>query len=355
MLAALATTLLLSTQRGRPEVVLFPAVAEGEASLVFFGDTMLGGAAQAELEEHGYDYPFEGLTDLLESAGAAAVVGNHEAPITERTDKARPNKKWNYACAPSAAGALARAGITHLSLANNHAMDRGVEGLLETIDHLEGVGIVPFGAGANRDQAREPAVIEAGDTTVAVIGVMHPWSKYYDRWQPDEGRAGVAFLDGGTAKETARRAREKADVVVAFPHWGGTYGPVSSSQRRLFERRLAGQVDAVMGHHSHEAQAVDLIEGMPVLWSLGNGVFGTRGRFGRGQGRGLVARLVVGGGRVLRVEAVPIRIDNRQVKYQPYPCTADDAEGVLQALAEETAELFSVEDGVGVLQVQNIY
>lgn len=331
--------------------VLFPPLAENEAAVLFLGDTMLGDAMQGELERHGYDHPFEKLADLLESGEAAAVVGNHEAPITDRTKRDRPNGKWNYACEPVSAGALARAGFTHLSLANNHAMDRGVEGLVDTIDHLEAVGIVVFGAGVDRDQTREPAVIQAGDTSVAVIGVMHPWSKYYDRWQPDEQRGGIAFLDGGTANETARRARGLADVVVAFPHWGGTYGPVSSSQRRLFERRLSGQVDVVVGHHSHEAQAIELIEGMPVLWSLGNGVFGTRGRFDRDKGYGLVVRLVVGGGRLLRVEVVPIQVDNRQVSYQPRPCPTEDAAGALQVLTVGTGDHFRVEDGVGILDV----
>ena len=153
------------------------------------------------------------------------------------------------------------------------------------------------------------------------------------------------------AEVTLRLYTSLADVVVAFPHWGGTYGPVSSSQRRLFERRLSGQVDVVVGHHSHEAQAIELIEGMPVLWSLGNGVFGTRGRFDRDKGYGLVVRLVVGGGRLLRVEVVPIQVDNRQVSYQPRPCPTEDAAGALQVLTVGTGDHFRVEDGVGILDV----
>jgi len=87
------------------------------------------------------------------------------------------------------------------------------------------------------------------------------------------------------------------------------------------------------------------------VWSLGNGVFGTRGRFDGDQGHGLVVRLVVRSGRLMRVESVPIRIDNCRIDYQSRPCSAAEADRVLRALDATAQGGLGIEAGVGILDV----
>jgi poly-gamma-glutamate capsule biosynthesis protein CapA/YwtB (metallophosphatase superfamily) len=110
------------------------------ASLVFIGDTLLGGQATKTLEREGYGHAFEGLAPVLSAADL--VIANHEGPIT--TADRRSVKGYNegkkrrwYKAHPDSARALAEAGVGVVSLANNHVLDFGIEGLADTIAALD--------------------------------------------------------------------------------------------------------------------------------------------------------------------------------------------------------------------------
>ena len=100
------------------------AVQDGDetTTITFAGDSLLGDQSQRTLEKKGYDWPFAQVTDLLT---ADFVVANAEGPITARTKWGNPTADYSYNSLPPAADAFAAAGVDALSLANNHAMDRG--------------------------------------------------------------------------------------------------------------------------------------------------------------------------------------------------------------------------------------
>jgi len=342
---------VLPAHRGKP-VDAFPPLADGEAAVLFLGDVLLGNNAAETLAEEGYDYPFEQLAPLIESADAAAVVINHEGPITGRTEKEGTNAQWSYGADPASAAALARAGVTHASLANNHVLDRGVEGLADTRRHLDEAGIVAFGAGAHRAEALRPAVIEAGDTTVAVVGAMQRWKKYREAgWGATAREGGVAYLDQPTLPDLFPPRGVDADVVVAFVHWGDEYEPASDRMRTTAGKLVEAGVDVIVGHHAHLTQTVALLDGRPALFGLGNAAFGSRGRFEGDDGVGLVARVVLAGGEVRRIELVPVRTDNRKVDYQTRVLGLRDARDVYRALEDAGDIELGEVDGVAVLQV----
>lgn len=320
----------------------FPPLAQGEGAVLLTGDVLLADGAEATLLHCGDDWSLSELSGLVDSADASAVVINQEGPVTDREEEEGSNR-WNYGARPETAIALADAGITHASLANNHMLDRGVEGLVDTIGHLEGAGIEIFGAGL-ADEAASPAVIEAGGTSVGLVTAMHPWSQYLG-WAATDEREGILLIG-----EASRAALEEAsaDVVVFYPHWGATYVGVDDVQPVEAAEALNAGAHVIVGHHSHQAQPIGELDGATVLWSLGNTAFGSGGRFEEGQGYGLLARLVVDGGALVRIEVVPVRVNNREVGFRTEPCTIDEAEGVLEGLDEVG---LVIEDGVGSLAV----
>lgn len=285
--------------------------------IAWAGDILLADSAQPYLDQHGYEWPFEFIRPLL---SADFTVGNAEGPITDRTEMRWPERRYSYNAGPESAAALAKVGFGAMSLCNNHAMDRGAEGLADTQAHLRAAGIQPFGAGLDEAEAEAPLLIDTPYGAVGVVGLGL--------------RFGQGQLAGPAAAGTTRiscasiqRGRELAVAlgarwVVAFVHWGATYQPVRDTQRRraaVFAREC---YDLVIGHGPHIIQPVEVIDGMPVLYSLGNCAFGSSGRFGifGALGCGLIARTRFADPGLVGIELTPIDTDNETVNYQTRPC-----------------------------------
>jgi len=335
----------------------FPPLAPGEQAILFAGDTLMAGGtgANEHLRQDGPDWMSRKLTRLVESADAEAFVVNLEGPVTTRTRKGKPSgRKWTYHMRPNRLAGLTAIGITHLSLANNHALDRRIEGLYDTMKNLDEAGLVHFGGGHNIAEASQATVVELGSTRVAILGGMQSFGQYRRaEWGADRDRGGIALLPKADVPRFVERAKRRADLVVAFPHWGGNYKPVDRKERHLGQRLVDAGVDAVVGHHGHAAQGFGYVDGTPVLWGLGNFLFGTPGRFGHDKlqpGYGLLARMVVAGGEIDRFEIVPIRINNRIQDYQPRPCPRAEARRVLQHFARRGGAEIRFVEGVAVLE-----
>lgn len=331
MLRISALFLLVACAAGDPicESEPLPPMAGEPFQILWAGDTLLGDAAQRRLDRYGYDYPFERLGPVLQ--GADYRVLNLEGPITSRTEPYDPRQRWSYNAEPESAAALARAGFQAASLANNHGMDRGPQGLLDTLRHLEEAGVQGFGGGANLAQAREPLVIDTPHGEVAVFG-------FYD----GAGPKGVArpFAPGlapATEREIAlaRQAADRlgAEHLVAFIHWGKNYRDVTRRQEtRARQLALAG-FDLVVGHGAHVPQPVRRVCGATVVYSLGNFAFGTPGRFTREHpGYGVLATTPLGPEGFGEVALTCIWTDNRAVRFRPSPCDAEEAGQVLERL-----------------------
>jgi poly-gamma-glutamate capsule biosynthesis protein CapA/YwtB (metallophosphatase superfamily) len=303
--------------------------------IVWTGDALLADAAQRDLDAHGYDWPFEFVRPLL---AADYLIGNAEGPITTRTEVHWPDRDdiHNHNADPRSAAALARAGFDAMSLANNHALDRGPDGLADTVGHLRAAGIRPFGAGATDAQAQAPLLIDTPFGAVAVVGIGKGF-RYGRAAGPDT--AGTLVM----SRESVPRARELARAagarwVVAFVHWGANYEPLTRAQRLQAAGFAAAGYDLVVGHGTHTAQPVELINGMPVLYSLGNFTFGTPGRFGTDQpGHGLVARTIFTPTGLADIELIPIATDNRLVRFQPRPLAGAQAVAALGGLGPAVA------------------
>ena len=310
--------------------------------ILWLGDTLLADAAEPLLAANGYAWAFDRLRPLPD---ADYVIANAEGPITPETAVHDPSQTWSYAARPEAARAMAAEGVAAVGLANNHALDRGPAGLADTIEHLGASGGTAFGAGADLDAALRPLIVETPHGRIGVVAFGQGGGV---RENAAEDRSGIAVLTRCNATAGAARAREAgARWLVAFVHWGVNYGELLHAQRRQAALLAGAGYDLVVGHGPHIAQPIEVVDGVPVLYSLGNWVFGTPGRFSaEAPGVGLMVTTAFGPDGLEELRLHCIRTDNHEVGFQPRRCSRAEADAVLRAVHPDIA----VEDGVGVLR-----
>jgi poly-gamma-glutamate synthesis protein (capsule biosynthesis protein) len=306
--------------------------------VAFLGDTLLGGLAEEVLQERGYEYALGGLKPLLR--GADFTVINHEGPLTGRNvpqsklDTGR--KRYWYKGDPAAAHALAAVGVRVASLANNHVLDFGLDGLADTIESLDAAGIAHCGAGLDEPSARRPAVVEFEGRRIGFVSCMQRYEIYVrERLYANARRGGCYRLRQQSVARELDALAGKADARVALVHWGRNYRSVSGRQERL-GATLAQHTELVVGHHPHVPQRVDLHGDVPVLYSLGNGPLGTPGRYHGGRPPYGVLAFVDFDERV-RPAALELRllaVDNAAVSFRPEPVNGPEATDFLLGLME---------------------
>jgi poly-gamma-glutamate synthesis protein (capsule biosynthesis protein) len=207
------------------------------------------------------------VRDLLSAADLAVV--NLEGPAPDRFAFHPHGLVFSFD--PTLLRGLARAGIDAVSLANNHVANAGGAGIVETVRHLDALGLGHAGAGATLAAARRPALLEAGGRRIALLA--------YDATRLDLAggiaRPGTVPLRMALARADIRAARAAgADVVIVMVHWGAEYtDAVSARQRHDAEGLVAAGADTVIGSHPHWAGPIETIAGRPVLYSLGDLVF----------------------------------------------------------------------------------
>jgi poly-gamma-glutamate synthesis protein (capsule biosynthesis protein) len=302
--------------------------------IAWTGDTMLGDHGRKVLEREGLDYPLRKVKVLLEGAFA---IGNAEGPITTHREKFNKRQMWSYGTSPEVAEVFAGAGFDAMGLANNHAFDRGPIGLEDTLGHLHAAGVQTFGAGMDREQAEAPLLIETPYGKVAVVAMFRTGVQGQES---GPGRPGTAWLNEVTLRRTYARARRAgAKWVVAYVHWGRNYQGVRGKQQRLAGQLARAGYDLVVGHGSHSPQEVDIVAGMPVLYSLGNFTFTSHGRFQKLHlphlGYGLVARGFLGPDGFEGIELGCLKTDNRIVHFQPRLCSTKEVQVVQSLLGDD--------------------
>lgn len=214
----------------------------------------------------------------LERVQPHARIINLETAVTVSEDAA-PGKGIHYRMHPANTPCLTAAKIDCCVLANNHVLDWGRSGLLETLHTLHGAGIRTAGAGRDDAEAAAPALIELpGRGRVLVFAFGMESSGVPRNWAAGKGRPGVNFLidlSAQTADAIARQvdaAKRAGDLVVASIHWGPNWGFAIPREQRDFAHRLidAAGVDIVHGHSSHHPMAIEIHRGKPILYGCGD-------------------------------------------------------------------------------------
>lgn len=224
------------------------------------------------------EWPWGDALRLLDEAAPDVRVVNLETSVTRSADVAL-GKAVHYRMTPENLPALAVARPDVTVLANNHVLDFGRQGLLETLDALAGARLRVVGAGRDAADARRPAVVpvQGGERRVLVFAYGMPSSGVPEDWAAAVDRPGVAFVpaaSGATAEEVVRRVRQvkrPGDVAVVSVHWGSNWGyGVPRGQVEFAHTLLDGGVDLVHGHSSHHPRPIEVYEGKLVLYGCGD-------------------------------------------------------------------------------------
>jgi poly-gamma-glutamate capsule biosynthesis protein CapA/YwtB (metallophosphatase superfamily) len=299
---------------------------------------------QKLLREPGFN-PFTTVAALL--AGVDVRFANLEGPLSEqRGETMSRSNMLIFTGPPAGADALARAGFTVVSTANNHAWDYGEAALGETIANLDRVGVRHAGTGSTLEEAWRPAVIEAGGRRIAFIAATDVWNFGPLAEHPASAHVAEASPDAIARGVTAARALPGVDAVIASVHGGYEYVDTPSPRMvAIAHAAIDAGASAFFGHHPHVVQGVEWYRGKPVFYSLGNllmqMVVGHEWT-----GWGFVARVVVEpGGAVSRAEACPYRI----LGLAPLPLAGDPAAGALQGVF--FAHLRAVSASVGKVKI----
>jgi poly-gamma-glutamate capsule biosynthesis protein CapA/YwtB (metallophosphatase superfamily) len=219
------------------------------------------------LDEAAVSLPGDLRTFLWQGlAGCALVIANLEAPITD-LEAPVSNKPYNLHTSRRALEIFDSRFV--LSLANNHIMDFGPQGLDDTIAALEDARIAYTGAGRDLDHARMPRYVEADGVKVAVIGAADPRFQRATTSTPGTNPAITELL-----AESVTEARPHAHLIVVTVHMGLEYAHLpSASQVRVAETCLAAGAHIVQFHHSHCLSGCSRNGSGVVLFGTGNYVF----------------------------------------------------------------------------------
>lgn len=286
--------------------------------ITFAGDTLLGDAALPSLDQHGYVWAFNHIHLLMNSSDYSIL--NAEAPITTLVTPFDPEQRWSYSMNPETAIALTQMGFDAVGLSNNHAMDRGGQGIIDTWANLQENGLKRFGAGLNKTQAEKPLIIETTYGKVGVVALSNNWG--IERTASDNQPGTIPFSKDSILHGYVIARRAGAKWVVAFVHWGMNYSEVGEDQRYWANVFADTGYALVIGHGAHNLQSVEIVQGIPVVYSIGNYVFGTPGRFDtKFPGFGMLVTAELGREGFEQLILNCIQTDNEQVSFQPRPCT----------------------------------
>jgi poly-gamma-glutamate capsule biosynthesis protein CapA/YwtB (metallophosphatase superfamily) len=243
------------------------------------GDMMLARTVGEQLLEKGPGSIFAGVQSVFDSADV--LVGNLECALTSSDQQ--QSKSFTFAAPAQAAQALALAGFDVLSLANNHAMDFGNQGLLDTFANLGQFGIAGVGAGENAAAAHAPVILERNGLRLAFLAYLDVSGENQgfdaQSWIATATQPGIAWADLDQIKADVTAARRKADVVIVMLHSGieitNVINNIENDQRLQARTAIDSGAALVIGSHPHVLQQIESYHGGLIAYSLGNFVFDT--------------------------------------------------------------------------------
>ena len=239
-------------------------------NVVFTGDILLDRGVRRVIDKHGVDHLFtEGIDSVFRSA--QVVVGNLECPATNIQSPVQ--KLYVFRGEPEWLEILKKHGITHLNLANNHSIDQGREGLLDTRQNIIDTGMTPIGAGANMSEAAEPVLLSRTPRNVWLVPSLRLALENY-AYLPDRPCVSQEPMDSLLNRVHRLRKADSTAVIIVSLHWGGehTMHPVKS-QRWDARQIIRAGADVLVCHHTHTLQDVEDINGHSVFYSIGNFIF----------------------------------------------------------------------------------
>jgi poly-gamma-glutamate synthesis protein (capsule biosynthesis protein) len=245
------------------------AASRDEVTVLIVGDTMFDGELAAESAP-----PVAAILQPVEEYVRMADLALFNLETTLGAAGAPLEKAFTFRSSAAAADALAEAGFDVASVANNHVLDYGAEGLTVTLEHLTASGLAPVGV-TEEGQPQTPLIVDLGSIRIGVLAYADGAEGYA---YAEEFRAfairPAEAIDAAIARDLAA-LEPQVDAIVVSMHWGiENEGEVSERQRQLGQFLVDHGADLVMGHHPHVQQPSEWVGRSLIAYSLGNFVFG---------------------------------------------------------------------------------
>jgi poly-gamma-glutamate capsule biosynthesis protein CapA/YwtB (metallophosphatase superfamily) len=264
-------------------------------------------------------WPWGDALAVLDDAAPEVRIVNLETSIT-RADEFAPAKAVHYRMSPENLPGLAVARPDVCTLANNHVLDFGGDGLVETLDVLSAAGLAAAGAGHDLDEARRPAAVPLdGGLRVLVLSVGMGSSGIPTWWAAGRKRAGVALVPEASqvaaqhVVEQVDQHRQPGDLVVVSVHMGSNWGyEVPRDQTRFAHALVDGGVHVVHGHSSHHPRPIEVYRDRVILYGCGDFINDYEGISGQDEYRSDLRLLYLvsldpASGDLVTVRMVPLR------------------------------------------------
>lgn len=250
-----------------------PRRGNGQAvTLAFGGDVHFEGRIRARLQADPSTV-LAGVASQLRAADLAVV--NLETAITTRGTKA-PDKQFAFRAPPSAFAALKAGGVDVASMANNHGMDFGRQGLEDSLEAAAEGGVPVIGIGRNAADAYRPFTAEVRGQRIAVIGATQVLDDdLRAAWTATDDQPGLASAkEVDRLTDAVRAARADADTVVVYLHWGTEGATCPNEAQPVLARELVeAGADVIVGGHAHRLAGAGRMGSAFVAYGLGNFVF----------------------------------------------------------------------------------
>jgi poly-gamma-glutamate capsule biosynthesis protein CapA/YwtB (metallophosphatase superfamily) len=318
-------------------------------SILCVGDIFPVNEAEQYILSRGISYPFKKIKN--EFLKYDFIFGNLETPVTGRGTP-YADKAYSFRIKPELAACLRDLKIDAVSIANNHLMDYNVEGMRDTISYLDFLNISHAGGGENLKEARRPAVLRFGGSEIYVLAYCNrPPVEYY----ATDRSPGIAPINIEIIKDDIATYKTKNNIVLVSLHWGieQTSNP-QSDQIRTAHQIIDSGADAIIGHHPHWPQGIEIYNGKPIIYSLGNFI---NGYYNHIEMDNIAVALYFRGSMLKRLNILPIAGQNRTIQFQPYVLRGDSADRLLQMIQNLSKKLntdMQISGGVGFIPlIQN--
>lgn len=253
-----------------------PEKASGDVKLLFGGDVLLSSHVLEAYDKGG------GIAGVLDDGYRSVIrdadffMVNEEFPFSSRGAQAA-DKQFTFRLPPDKVKIFQEMGIDAVTLANNHALDFGQDALLDSCAVLDDSGILHTGAGSNLETAKKPVEAELGGKRIAIVGATRVIPE--SGWAAGKNHAGMLSaydVNHAVLFDEVRKLKENHDIVIAYIHWGVERDEKPQEyQRKLGKQLIDAGADMVIGAHPHVLQGIEYYEGKPIVYSLGNFVFGS--------------------------------------------------------------------------------
>lgn len=263
-----------------------------------------------------FEAVFNDFKDVL--AGNDLIITDLECPLTFSSTgrkKTGPHQKAHPECIKI----LQHAGIGLAAMANNHIMDYGSKGVIDTLELCKANNIATVGMGRSRQEAAEPYVLRKNGKRIAILNFADE-----EFITSPDGLFRCNPLDAVGAYYQIKEARLTNDKVIVIVHAGNEFYELPSPRtQNLYRYMIDLGADCVIAHHTHALSGYEIYNSKPVFYGLGNFIYDWPGKRNTGWNKGYVVKLVISDDIVF--EIIPLKQGN-------------DKPGVFRLNEEETDE-----------------